>query len=44
MLDGTVDRIKQTICDMLIGDTYIDLKRLIVNIGICGSYSIKGKY
>lgn len=45
VLDGLVDRINQTISDMLlIEDVYIDLKRLIAKIGINGSYSSKGKY
>lgn len=43
MADG-VDRINQTVNNALIGDVYIDLKRLIAKIGIHNSYSPKGKY
>lgn len=44
VLNGLVDRINQTISDMLIDDVYIDLKRLIAKVGINSSYSSKGKY
>lgn len=44
-LNGLVDRINQFISDMLlIEDVYIDLKRLIAEVGISNSYSKKGKY
>lgn len=44
-LTGLVDRINQSISDMLlIEDVYIDLKRLIAEVGVSDSYSIKGKY
>lgn len=44
VLNGVVDRINRTICDMLIDDVYTDLKRLIAKVGINSSYSSKGKY
>lgn len=43
-LNGLVDRINQTISEMLTDDVYIDLKRLIAEVGISNSYSKKGKY
>ena len=43
-LNGLVDRINQTISEMLTDDVYIDLKRLIAKVGINSSYSSKGKY
>lgn len=42
-VNGLVDRINQTISEMLTDDVYIDLKRLIAEFGILNSYSIKGK-
>ena len=43
MLNGVVDRINQTISDMLVNNVYIDLKRLIAKVGINNSYSSKGR-
>lgn len=45
VLNGLVDRINQAISDMLlIEDVYIDFKRLVAEVGLFKSYSIKGKY
>lgn len=41
---GMVDRINMMLIDVLKGDIYIDLKRLIAKIGISKSYDYKGKY
>ena len=43
-LSGLVDRINQSIIDILTDDVYVDIKRLIARIGINQAYSIKGKY
>ena len=45
VLNGLVDKINQAMSDvLLIEDVYIDLKRLVAEVGIFESYSIKGKY
>ena len=45
VLNGLVDKINQAMSDvLLIEDIYIDLKRLVAEVGIFESYSIKGKY
>ena len=44
ILNGMVDGINQRIVDIITGDVYIDLKRLIAGIGINSAYSRKGKY
>lgn len=43
-LNRLVDRINQNMNEMLTDDVYIDLKRLVAEIGMFKSYSIKGKY
>lgn len=44
ILDGLVDKVNQTIRKMMRDDVFVDLKRLIAEVGISNSYSIKGKY
>lgn len=43
-LDGVVDQMNLIIRDILKGDVYVDLKRLISTIGISNSYNIRDKY
>lgn len=42
--DGLVDNINLRLYDMCKGDTFIDFKRLVANIGVKNAYDNKGKY
>ena len=42
--EGLVDRLNLALSEMLEGDTFIDFKRLIADVGIKNAYNIKGKY
>ena len=42
--DGTVDKLNISLHDMLVEDTFIDLKHLIASVGIKNAYNAKGKY